>query len=197
MQNSVLSSSPLYPNAQPYFGVVENTVQALRLVHAARLGVVPRVLRRLNNSERRRMIVSGAVFVFGVEESGIKRWTDGLLFSPSRIDGNFLVSPETYSLVRTAQCLSVDCQVYKELNERTIGPRQSDRSEGWIYMSGEGGRDAYPSVHEHGGQYRTKISFAAESDASTGGLKIGGLVKKVGCILMPLSLSDVIVRQLL
>jgi hypothetical protein len=101
MQNSVLSSSPLYPNAQPYFGVVENTVQALRLVHAARLGVIPRVLRRLNNSERRRMIVSGAVFVFSVEESGIKRWTDGLLFSPSRIDGNFLVSPETYSLVRS------------------------------------------------------------------------------------------------
>jgi len=92
MQNSALSNSPHYPNAQLYFGVVENTVQALRLVNAARLGVIPRVLRRLNNSERRRMIVSGSVFVFGVEESGIKRWTDGLLFSPSRIDGNFLVS---------------------------------------------------------------------------------------------------------
>jgi hypothetical protein len=49
-------------------------------------------------------------------------------------------------------------------------------------MSGEGGRDVYPNMHEHGGQYRTKISFAAESDASTGGLKIGGLVKKVGRI---------------
>ncbi|GLB44814.1 putative gti1/Pac2 family protein [Lyophyllum shimeji] len=45
------------------------------------------------------MIKSGAVFVFSVEESGIKRWTDGLLWSPSRIVGNFLV--------------------YREINERT------------------------------------------------------------------------------
>jgi Gti1/Pac2 family transcription factor len=92
MQTHALSSSSLYPNAQPFVGVVETTLQALRLVHAARLGVIPRVLRRLNNRERKNMIVSGAVFMFSVEESGIRRWTDGLVFSPSRIDGNFLVS---------------------------------------------------------------------------------------------------------
>ena len=91
MQGSPLSSSSIYPNAQPFFGIVGTTVQALRLVHAARLGVIPRVLRRLNGMERNEMIVSGAVFVFSVEESGIRRWTDGRLFSPSRIDGNFLV----------------------------------------------------------------------------------------------------------
>jgi len=38
------------------------------------------------------MITSGAVFVFSVEESGIKRWTDSMVWSPSRIVGNFLVS---------------------------------------------------------------------------------------------------------
>lgn len=38
------------------------------------------------------MIRSGAVFVFSVEESGIKRWTEGLAWSQSRISGNFLVS---------------------------------------------------------------------------------------------------------
>jgi Gti1/Pac2 family len=92
MQTPAFSSSPLYPNAQPFFGIVENTVQALRLVHAAQRGVIPRVLRRLNQMEKIQMIVSGAVFVFGVEESGIRRWTDGRVFSPSRIDGNFLVS---------------------------------------------------------------------------------------------------------
>jgi len=92
MQASPLSSSSIYPNAQPFFGIVETTVQALRLVYAARLGIIPRVLRRLNSTERNEMIVSGAVFVFSVEESGIRRWTDGRLFSPSRIDGNFLVN---------------------------------------------------------------------------------------------------------
>ena len=92
MQTHALSSSSLYSNAQPFVGVVETTLHALRLVYAARLGLIPRVLRRLNNGERKNMISSGAVFVFSVEESGIKRWTDGLVFSPSRIHGNFLVS---------------------------------------------------------------------------------------------------------
>lgn len=61
-------------------------------MHAARLGVIPRVVRRPNDRERRELIVRGRVFVFGVEESGIRRWTDGKVWSPSRIDGNFLVS---------------------------------------------------------------------------------------------------------
>ncbi|KAJ7650869.1 Gti1/Pac2 family-domain-containing protein [Roridomyces roridus] len=78
----------------PFYGSVETTMNALRLIHAARQGVIPRITRRLNDSERRTMIKSGAVFVFSVEESGIKRWTDGLLWSPSRIVGNFLVYRE-------------------------------------------------------------------------------------------------------
>lgn len=100
------------PEIPPFTGYVETTVNALRLIHAARSGVIPRITRRLNDAERRSMIKSGAVFVFSVEESGIKRWTgqylqavrrfqegltylaaciDGLLWSPSRIVGNFLV----------------------------------------------------------------------------------------------------------
>ncbi|KIY43806.1 hypothetical protein FISHEDRAFT_52585, partial [Fistulina hepatica ATCC 64428] len=75
-------------------GYVETTGQALRLIYAARQGVIPRITRRLTDNERRKMIKSGAVFVFSVEESGIKRWTDGLLWSPSRIVGNFLVYRE-------------------------------------------------------------------------------------------------------
>lgn len=92
MDNVATSNSSTFPHALPFFGIVENTVHALRLVQAARQGIIPRIVRRLNDSERRKMISSGAVFVFSVEESGIKRWTDGLLWSPSRIVGNFLVS---------------------------------------------------------------------------------------------------------
>ena len=58
---------------------------------AARRGILPRITRRLNELERRSMIRSGAIFIFSVEESGIKRWTEGLSWSQSRIAGNFLV----------------------------------------------------------------------------------------------------------
>ncbi|KAG6831503.1 hypothetical protein H0H92_009771 [Tricholoma furcatifolium] len=63
------------PEIPPFTGYVETTLHALRLIHAARQGVIPRITRRLNDAERRTMIKAGAVFVFSVEESGIKRWT--------------------------------------------------------------------------------------------------------------------------
>ncbi|EIM83674.1 uncharacterized protein STEHIDRAFT_63073 [Stereum hirsutum FP-91666 SS1] len=84
----------LAPGACPFVGVVETTIDALRLVIAARSGLIPRIVRRLSDAERRSMIMSGAVFVYSAEESHIKRWTDGLTWSPSRIVGNFLVYRE-------------------------------------------------------------------------------------------------------
>ncbi|EPT05610.1 hypothetical protein FOMPIDRAFT_124536 [Fomitopsis schrenkii] len=81
-------------DVQPFYGYVDTTEDALRLIEAARRGILPRVTRRLNELERRSMIRSGAVFVFSVEESGIKRWTEGLAWSQSRISGNFLIYRE-------------------------------------------------------------------------------------------------------
>ncbi|KAH8827776.1 Gti1/Pac2 family-domain-containing protein [Flagelloscypha sp. PMI_526] len=79
---------------QPFHGYVQTTEHALRLVLAARQGIIPRIHRRLNEKERAAMIKSGAIFVFSTDESSIKRWTDGYLWSPSRIVGNFLVYRE-------------------------------------------------------------------------------------------------------
>ena len=75
----------------PWSGWIETTGDALLILEAARRGLIPRVTRRLVDSERK-MITSGSVFVFDEDESGIKRWTDGFIWSPSRILGNFLVS---------------------------------------------------------------------------------------------------------
>ena len=79
------------PNIEPFYGFVDTTGDALRLIQAARQGIIPRITRRLNDIERRAMVKSGAVFIFSNEESGIKRWTEGLSWSASRIVGNFLV----------------------------------------------------------------------------------------------------------
>ncbi|TFK22853.1 hypothetical protein FA15DRAFT_621866, partial [Coprinopsis marcescibilis] len=78
----------------PWSGWIDTTGDALLILEAARRGLIPRVTRRLVDSERK-MIASGSVFVFDEEESGIKRWTDGFFWSPSRILGNFLLYRET------------------------------------------------------------------------------------------------------
>lgn len=78
----------------PWSGWIDTTGDALLILEAARRGLIPRVTRRLVDSERK-MITSGSVFVFDEEESGIKRWTDGFFWSPSRILGNFLLYRET------------------------------------------------------------------------------------------------------
>ena len=92
-----MSTSTSHPSTSssdiPFHGFVETTADALRLIQAARQGVIPRITRRLNEEERATIVRSGAVFVFSVEESGIRRWTEGLSWSASRIAGNFLVSP--------------------------------------------------------------------------------------------------------
>jgi len=91
-----MSTSTSHPSTGspdiPFHGFVETTADALRLIQAARQGVIPRITRRLNEEERATIVRSGAVFVFSVEESGIRRWTEGLSWSASRIAGNFLVS---------------------------------------------------------------------------------------------------------
>ncbi|ORZ25498.1 Gti1/Pac2 family-domain-containing protein [Absidia repens] len=81
------------PVVETFFGHVETTRDSLILLEACRQGSLPRVRRRLQEQERQ-LVKSGAVFCFDENESGIKRWTDGLVWSPSRILGNFLIYRE-------------------------------------------------------------------------------------------------------
>ncbi|CAN3373245.1 hypothetical protein DIURU_003284 [Diutina rugosa] len=77
-----------------YYGYVGSTQDALLIIQEIlhkRLDLVP---RRPHERERPELIQSGNVFVFIEEHSGIKRWTDGIAWSPSRILGRFLVYRE-------------------------------------------------------------------------------------------------------
>ncbi|KAF9549620.1 hypothetical protein EC957_003156 [Mortierella hygrophila] len=78
---------------ETFRGYIETTQDTLLIFEACRRGLLPRICRRLQEKERR-IVQSGTVFVFDERESGIKRWTDGLVWSPSRILGNFLVYRE-------------------------------------------------------------------------------------------------------
>ncbi|KAF9903592.1 hypothetical protein BX616_001588 [Lobosporangium transversale] len=93
---------------ETFHGYVETTQDTLLIFEACRRGLLPRICRRLQEKERR-IVQSGTVFVFDERESGIKRWTDGLIWSPSRILGNFLV--------------------YRELDKRSNGRKDTPPSE--------------------------------------------------------------------
>ncbi|ORZ02361.1 Gti1/Pac2 family-domain-containing protein, partial [Syncephalastrum racemosum] len=78
---------------ETFHGFVETTTDTLLIFEACRRGMLPKINRRLQEQERG-AVQSGTVFVFDERESGIKRWTDGLVWSPSRILGNFLIYRE-------------------------------------------------------------------------------------------------------
>lgn len=81
------------PDMQTYHGHVRTPADAILLFEACRMGLLPRVARRLSEKERQ-MIKSGSVFVWDEREAGMRRWTDGKSWSASRVSGSFLTYRE-------------------------------------------------------------------------------------------------------
>ncbi|CCK72698.1 Mit1p KNAG_0L00770 [Huiozyma naganishii CBS 8797] len=80
---------------EPTFkGYLDDEQDALLLLQAIFDGKLKHIPRRPYEIERPYLIASGNVFVFIEEISGIKRWTDGVSWSPSRIAGKFLIYKE-------------------------------------------------------------------------------------------------------
>ncbi|KIW05727.1 uncharacterized protein PV09_03584 [Verruconis gallopava] len=78
---------------ETYNGHVRTPQDAIILFEACRLGLLPRVQRRLSEKERSQ-IKSGSVFVWDEREAGMRRWTDGKSWSASRVSGSFLTYRE-------------------------------------------------------------------------------------------------------
>ncbi|KAK3321610.1 Gti1/Pac2 family-domain-containing protein [Apodospora peruviana] len=78
---------------ETYYGMVKSPADAIKLFEACRLGLLPRVQRRLSEKERH-AIRSGSVFVWDEREAGMRRWTDGKSWSASRVAGSFLTYRE-------------------------------------------------------------------------------------------------------
>ena len=91
MMSNGISSGSLRPT---WFGHVATAKDALVLFEACLNGTLHHVPRRPHDRERSSLIKSGYVFIYEENASGIKRWTDGVPWSPSRILGNFLVYRE-------------------------------------------------------------------------------------------------------
>ncbi|KAJ2784306.1 Gluconate transport-inducing protein [Coemansia javaensis] len=106
-----------------YHGYVATTDDALLLFEACRLGILERRKRRLSDSERR-CIAPGHVFVWDETESGIRRWTDGRRWSPSRVNGCFLVyselEPRSDQQQRLPESKQSDVPLESGLTKRTL-----------------------------------------------------------------------------
>ena len=84
-------AGPLVPT---FHGFVHNSMDGLILFEACLSGKLHHVPRRPHDRERSTLIKSGSIFIYEENASGIKRWTDGVAWSPSRILGNFLIYRE-------------------------------------------------------------------------------------------------------
>lgn len=101
-QATTTATTPL-PNQQPAqntltptcTGVfIDNSWDAITVLTAVLSGQLNTVTRRPQDSEKDALIISGRLYVYEEERSGIKRWTDRRVWGPSRILENFLVYRE-------------------------------------------------------------------------------------------------------
>ncbi|KAI1826163.1 Gti1/Pac2 family-domain-containing protein [Xylaria intraflava] len=91
MANHASPGSPLAPT---FRGYISTTMDALILFEACLTGQLTHIARRPQDRERAQLIRSGNIFIYEEHSSGIKRWTDGVPWSPSRILNNFLLYRE-------------------------------------------------------------------------------------------------------
>ncbi|KAF9586525.1 hypothetical protein BGW38_002997 [Lunasporangiospora selenospora] len=80
-------------NMETYFGLIKTPHDALLIFEACHVGIISRVHRRLSDIERQ-AVRSGSVYCFDEREAGMRRWTDGKSWSPSRVTGSFLTYRE-------------------------------------------------------------------------------------------------------
>jgi hypothetical protein len=89
-----MTASGAEPLVPTFTGFVQDSADALILFKACLEGILHHVPRRPNNQERSQLIESGNIFIYEERASGIKRWTDGVAWSPSRVFGDFLIYRE-------------------------------------------------------------------------------------------------------
>jgi hypothetical protein len=160
---------------ETFHGYIETTRDALLLFEACKRGIIPRTSRRLQDKERY-LIRSGSIFCFDEHESGIKRWTDGLVWSPSRILGNFLIYRELDDK-KLARSSSAD---YGMMHGGATNIDGYNNNEMLRSRSGSLGSSTasygYPVAHDHLRRQREKALLGSLKNSYK--FKRNGLIKK-------------------
>ena len=77
-----------------WIGYTRTLEDALLIFQAVKDKKLKTVSHRVTLKERDRVVRSGHIFVFDEKSSNIRRWTDKVLWSPSRVHKYFLVYRE-------------------------------------------------------------------------------------------------------
>ncbi|KAH8600883.1 Gti1/Pac2 family-domain-containing protein, partial [Bisporella sp. PMI_857] len=165
------SQAQLQPTFQGYIG---STTDALLLFECCLAGSLRHVSRRAHDRERHSLIKSGNVFIYEENTSGIKRWTDGISWSPSRILGNFLV----YRQLERPFPPGEKKRAKKNRNKISGGVKSQSSSEG--LNSGEPGASSSsysePGAESGLNKETTRMLFGSLEDSYD--FKKDGLIKK-------------------
>ncbi|TBT97976.1 Gti1/Pac2 domain-containing protein [Hamiltosporidium magnivora] len=107
-------------------GYITDYEEALLIVHGIRLGLLPITKSRLSISERKE-IRSGCIYCFVESKSGIKRWTDGKIWSPSMIVGKFLMYKEVPQHLSKTGLKKYNSSSYNSISD--ISENENNRDE--------------------------------------------------------------------
>jgi hypothetical protein len=80
--------------APTFIGFVQDTMDGLILFEACLSGKLHHLPRRPRDQERSQLIKSGNIFIYKENASGVKRWIDGVAWSPNRSLGSFWIYRE-------------------------------------------------------------------------------------------------------
>ena len=169
-------SATSFLEMETYSGHVRTPADAIILFEACRLGLLPRVQRRLSEKERQ-SIKSGSVFVWDEREAGMRRWTDGKSWSASRVSGSFLTYREMEGK-RGGNNFGPPLAAVSRAGRTPDSTRGSDSD---LDMAGEDGPDGYRykpdglmkqsfSITTSSGNHLHLISYYSRAHPSASGL---------------------------
>jgi hypothetical protein len=147
---------------ETYIGHIKTPQDALIVFEACRKNRLVRVQRRLSSKERVQ-IRSGSVFAWDEREAGMRRWTDGRTWSPSRVLGSFLTYRELDTKRRPRRPSSHHHSPINNNNNSKASAACSYKSDGLIKQSF--------SICTANNQKLHLISYYSKSDVLAGRLK--------------------------
>ena len=148
-----------------FYGYVATTNDALLIFEAARRNrILQKVYRCPRDRDQSRLIKSGNIFVFDEQESGIRRWVDGIAWFPPRILSNYLIYRELAQPLQPGEKKRAQKRRVSNTGQRAE-PENPELDNSNILKSGISAGQS-PRPREAGGPIRSHQEYIKSNSAS-------------------------------